>query len=632
MPPRHPGAAALSQLLLTASAASVASVASSARSAGFNPARALPWAVPAILLLPLFALVLLLIGVRSRRSASNLTLVSVLATLIVAAFVFWIRAGTAQTYQSGYAWIVSPVAVTGASQFQNFTVEMAIQADHFALTLALAVLALAFLALLWHRVGGRSEPGPIRFQASALLLVLSALGVLLASDLVEIYAFWSLAGVASYLLLSHRWGTEAAARASRLALSLPLLGDFCLLLAVAVLYSRYGVLELHALIPVLHTTPGAGLKSLTAAAGLILVAVAVRAAAWPFHAWQTGTVGAAPAALALSVGVWPLLAGSLLYRCLPLIAAAGPQARELGWVLFALGALLGPLLALVSSAAPAYAVLIGSGAVALTLLAVLGSIPAALVAGCLAALALARGSAQLALSSVASAFRSGEVQDLSGARRRLPRTSASLVLALLALSVAPLAALVSVSAPPVRPILLAGLILLGLSALLLGAWVTTGVPRRRRTFDPGRIREVPASMAAATLALALLAAVAAVLGFVPAWRQLLVPRLGAPGMSDLPWIALLAVVLVGSWLLARARGSVVIAGLGRGATQRALAVARAGALWRRFGAQPAGQATAGVEGALGRLESALGGAVGTVSALGAGPAEAPVRRRGGGSR
>ena len=75
------------------------------------------------------------------------------------------------------------------------------------------------------------------------------------------------------------------------------------------------------LYPMLGSTPGVGLKSVTAAALLLFAAAFVRACLRPFTAWQTGTVEAPPAALALVAGVWPVMAGALLLRALPVLGA-----------------------------------------------------------------------------------------------------------------------------------------------------------------------------------------------------------------------------------------------------------------------------------------------------------------------
>lgn len=609
-------------------AASTASVASAARAGGFNPVAALPWAVPSLLMIPIVGFVLLLAGVRTRRSASTLVLVTILLTLAVTVFVAVVRHQKSAPYLSGYPWIVSPVALSGATQFQNFTVTMAIGVDHAVLAfIAAGLLVLAF-ALWWHRGQGRSEQGPIRFQVAAALLLAAAVGVFVSTDLVEIFAFWSLAGVATYLLLAHRWGTDAAAASSRVALSLPLLGDLSLLAGIAVIYSRYGTLSLGQLDGVLHSTAGAGLKSLTTAAILIGLAVVVRAAVWPFHAWQTGTLGAPPAAIVMVVGMWPLLAGSVLIRALPIINGAGPQARTAIAVALVVGVLGSTLYALVSEGARMALVLAGTGAVGLTLLAILGGKGVSASMAALLAVGIGRGAAQLALSSITSGLRSDRLQELGGAWTRLPRASAALLLSVAAMMAATAAALASRPLPWPNWLAAIGL---GLTAISLGslyALVGHGLLRRRRTFDPARVREPAGLVWVATLIPAALALLAAALVHWTGWTRFVTQDQSPPNIPrELAWVALAAVIaVIGGFILSRPPRRLCIE-LWRLGALVARAWAGAVGLLRRFGAEPVMALSRAFETqALGRAGSEIGSALRAVGELGLPLPEPPLKQ------
>ena len=298
-----------------------ASSASSARPGGFDPASTLPWSVPLLLLAPLFGFVVVITGVRGRHAASNLTMLTSLVMLVATVLIGWARLRQAAAYRVALPWINVPVSFTGDQRFQGFGVDVAISVDRYALAGLAALQVLVLVALVWHRVAGAREAGQIRYHVNVLLLMLSSAGVVVSSDLGELFAFWAVAGIASYLLLGQRWGTDAGARASRLALGLPFLGDMALLSGVGFLYSRFGSIDLTKLPPMLHTTPGVGLKSLTLIFLLLFAAVFVRACLWPFTAWLTASVDAPPSLLALVAGVWPVLAGSLLLRSMPILGA-----------------------------------------------------------------------------------------------------------------------------------------------------------------------------------------------------------------------------------------------------------------------------------------------------------------------
>src|SRR5204862_15191 len=139
-----------------------------------------------------------------------------------------------------YVYLTANVGLSGPTVFQNFEIDIVLHADHLTVV-ALAVIELCVIGVLgWHRIAGRNEPGPARFQALISALLFGCVGALLSTDLAELFMFWALAGGATYLMLAHRWGDEAAARSGRIALALPFLTDLFLLCGIAVLYSRYG--------------------------------------------------------------------------------------------------------------------------------------------------------------------------------------------------------------------------------------------------------------------------------------------------------------------------------------------------------------------------------------------------------
>lgn len=580
-------------------AASTASTASAARPGGFDVAATLPWSVPLLLMAPLAGFVFLLSGVRGRRSAGNLGLLTVAVVLGADLLTGWARFRARGTYQAGYQWLNLPVATTGDSHFQGFGIDAALRVDHLTVALV-AGLALVFGAcLLWHRVGGRQEPGPVRHQVNALLLLFAAVGVLLSGDLSELVAFWLLAGVASYLLLGQRWGSEGAATGARVALWLPYLGDLALVGAAGLLYSRFGELRPDRLFPILGATPGVGLKTLTAVALLVFLAVATRAAIWPFSAWQTSAAGASPSLVALVAGVWPLLAGDLLYRLLPLFGAAGLLGHRLPAAALAVAAVAGPALALVGVELRRSLLLASSGAVSLGLLGILYPPSAVVAVTGLVAIAAGRVAALLAGASAAAAMRTADLRETGGGVARLRVTS----LALLGGAVA--VALGAAAAPAWRP-QSAAWIAFAVGELLAGAGmvrvyvaVAHGPLRRRRAFEPNRVREPAPGVTAATLLAVATGLLAAGLGFLTAWVGFIdgARHLGPAGIVSLLWLLPAGLGLGAGLAMIPRQVAVLAAGAGAGSRFRGLS-ARAGAGWGRFVSGPGLAAMEETEGRL----------------------------------
>lgn len=480
----------------------------------FDPASTLGWAVPLILLGPLLALVMMISGVRGRGAAS-LAELGVLASGLGVGLALWARWKQTSPYTASYQWINIPVAFTGPQQFQGFGVDESIRLDHLALVYLVAFLFLALLVMAWHRVAGRSEPGRVRFYALCLVLVLGGCGVLVAPDLAELAGFWGITAIATYLLLAQRWGIDRASRGARVALWLPFLADLCLIAGIGVLYSRYGQLTLTQLIPVLHVTPGWGYRSLTVAGVLLAVAVSGRLGLFPLSPWTTASVEAPPAAHALALGAWTLLPLYALFRLEPVIASSGPHAGGRIAGAIAVVGLLGVLASFAGNDIRRVVVLAASGTSALAMLAIVtwpASVASPAVAWAAAAgvpaLALGRGAALLAAGTITAAMRTPELPLMGAGARRLARTSAGLLLgcAASALGLAAAAALFASSPGPalggrVPWLFGAGLFVCGFALARPYFSMAFGALRRRRAFEPDRVRDVDPTAAWSVLLL-----------------------------------------------------------------------------------------------------------------------------------
>jgi NADH:ubiquinone oxidoreductase subunit 5 (subunit L)/multisubunit Na+/H+ antiporter MnhA subunit len=488
--------------------------------------------VPLLVIAPLAAFVMAVSGVRTRRSASNLALLGATVTLAATLLAGWGLAKKAAPFIVSYRYLDLSVASVGPIDFQSFAMDIVLRIDHLTVA-ALVVVEVCVIGVLgWHRVMGRSEPGAARFHALASLFLFGSVGALVSNDLAELFAFWGLAGAATYLLLAHRWGDDYPALRTRVALALPFLTDLILLCGIAVVYSRYGVLNLPVLFPVLHTTAGAGVKSLVVASVLIFVGIAGRLALWPLQSWVTSTARAAPpAALAMTQAVWSVVAIVVLYRVMPIIGASNPQTLRALLYTCGVAACVAPLLALVTSDPRRAIALIGSGVAAVAAAVVVhgfqktGFTFTFAIAGvlCVFGTALARVSGTLAAASVAAAMRTDDIAEMGDAWRRMRGSAAVLLVAGLVMGLSATGALAwSVGSSSRLGLVLGEAVLLSsVAALRIFFAIAIGPLRRRRAFEPDRVREAPGGSIAWAFLLALLGAVLVVASAVRTWLDFL---------------------------------------------------------------------------------------------------------------
>jgi len=458
-----------------------------------------------ILLAPLLVFALIAVSVRSRRAASNLAVIAPLLSLAGVVLAGWAEFSKTAPFDGSYEWLNVATAFSGPSQFQSYVADLGIRVSHLTTLLMLCAIAVSLAVVVWSRAGARGEPSPARYFALLTLLLTAALGVIVSTDLSELYVFWGVGAVATYLLLSNAWSDDISTRAARLSLAVPALTDVALLGGVALLYSRYGQLNIDQLIPVLHSTPGAGPKALAAACVLLFAGAAGRLGLFPFHGWLTGASATPTGALAAAQGLWTLMAAGLLFKVMPLFVAANTVPLRVVAVTAAVSALVVPLIGLAGLDARRAVTAAGIGVSALAVLAFAHPRVVAPAALLLAATALARCAASLATGTLVAGMRTPLISEMGEGFRRMR-------LSVIAL---PLAAVGLVGG--------AGQVaggslswwwtlayLLGLALAMLGLFriyflAGHALLPRRRGFDPNRVRQAPGAMAYPPLFLALLA-------------------------------------------------------------------------------------------------------------------------------
>ena len=78
----------------------------------------------------------------------------------------------------------------------------------------------------------RGDPGYARYFAYMSLFTASMIGLVIASNIVQLYVFWELVGLCSYLLIGFWYQRPAAAAAAKKAFIVTRFGDFGFLLAI----------------------------------------------------------------------------------------------------------------------------------------------------------------------------------------------------------------------------------------------------------------------------------------------------------------------------------------------------------------------------------------------------------------
>jgi len=232
----------------------------------------LPWI---ILLLPLAAAALITLFTRRNRSLSaGLSIAAVLAgfglSIILIASTGWDARPDAQ-----FSWLA-------VDQLQ---VDFGLRLDPLSLLMMLMVTGVAGAIHVYSWGYMREDPGFSRFFACLSLFTFSMLGIVLANNFIEMFIFWELVGVSSYLLIGFWFERPAAADAGKKAFLTNRLGDLGFLLGILTVWLTLHSLSFSGLEEAMKKDPHALGLGATAAGLLIFCGAVGKSAQFPLHVW-----------------------------------------------------------------------------------------------------------------------------------------------------------------------------------------------------------------------------------------------------------------------------------------------------------------------------------------------------------
>jgi NADH-quinone oxidoreductase subunit L len=139
------------------------------------------------------------------------------------------------------------VSATGVTAWQTdwlrvgtYAIPIQFRLDALGRLMLVLVHFVALLVQLYSLEYLHDEPRLGRYFAYLQLFVGAMLGIILAGNLLILYAFWELVGLASYLLIGFWYARPAAALAARKAFLMNRVGDAAFLLGILMTYQQTG--------------------------------------------------------------------------------------------------------------------------------------------------------------------------------------------------------------------------------------------------------------------------------------------------------------------------------------------------------------------------------------------------------
>ena len=231
----------------------------------------LPWI---ILFLPLgAAAVITLFTLRNRQLSATLSVGAVVVGFILSAFF---------VKTAGWHPVRSEMALNWLS-VGPLQVDFGLHLDPLSLAMMLIVTGVASLIHIYSMGYMHDDESYSRFFACLSLFTFSMLGIVLANNFLQLFIFWELVGVSSYLLVGFWYGKASAADAAKKAFLTNRLGDFGFLLGILMVWAWAGSLTF---INVSDWSNQTNIHSLSTIVGLLIFCGAVgKSAQFPLHVW-----------------------------------------------------------------------------------------------------------------------------------------------------------------------------------------------------------------------------------------------------------------------------------------------------------------------------------------------------------
>src|SRR3989338_3495159 len=276
----------------------------------------------AILWIPFLAAVAIPVFFLNRPKAAGWTATGALLASFTLSLALLVRLGIpAEPVESSIPWILLP----------GVTVEFGILIDGLTLLMPLGVTGIGSLSFLYSQEYMAPDKGTPRYFACLSFFAFSMIGIVLANNFVEIFIFWELVGLSSYLLIWHWFEKPEASEAGKKAFLTTRVGDAGFLLGILLLFGwlqaggegTFNFLAIENLLDgIRQAGNGEAAFLLTVAGLLIFLGVMGKSGQFPLHVWLPDAMeGPTPVSALIHAATMVAAGVYLVARTFPLFAA-----------------------------------------------------------------------------------------------------------------------------------------------------------------------------------------------------------------------------------------------------------------------------------------------------------------------
>lgn len=262
-------------------------------------------------------------------------LASTLLSLITAYEYFFVSGKSNGVFQK-----ISVFKYTWLQFSPSLSIDMGILIDPITVMMLVVVTFVSLMVHLFSLGYMKGEPRFATYYGFLSLFTFSMLGLVLSSNIFQIYLFWELVGVSSFLLIGFYFEKPSAVAASKKAFIVTRFADLGFLIGILVLSFYSHTLDFGILIERLTNTGSPYLIAINSASflgvsaltwGLLLVFMggAGKSAMFPLHIWLPDAMeGPTPVSALIHAATMVVAGVFLVARLFPVFALSDPEALQ----------------------------------------------------------------------------------------------------------------------------------------------------------------------------------------------------------------------------------------------------------------------------------------------------------------
>ena len=254
---------------------------------------------------------------------------------------------TILSYSTAYLYFSSTSTQEGHKSIEAFNVlwltftdqlqiHLGVLLDPLSVMMLVVITTVSLMVHVYSLGYMRGERGFQHYYAFLSLFTFSMLGLVVATNIFQMYIFWELVGVSSYLLIGFYYERPSAVAASKKAFIVTRFADLGFLVGILILSFNTGTFDFATLTsltgPVITQTPGTlflGMSVTTWAMLLIFMGGAGKSAMFPLHIWLPDAMeGPTPVSALIHAATMVVAGVYLVARLFPIYSFSSPDALE----------------------------------------------------------------------------------------------------------------------------------------------------------------------------------------------------------------------------------------------------------------------------------------------------------------